>query len=57
MLAASVVIGAGTPRSLPRLEPVRLLVLTGAVFRPAHVHAQLLFPGSLIIAFKSVVKH
>jgi hypothetical protein len=41
MLAASVVIGAGTLGSLPRLELVLLLVLTGAVFWLAHVHAQL----------------
>ncbi|GAA2761301.1 hypothetical protein GCM10010103_03420 [Streptomyces paradoxus] len=41
MLAASVVIGAGTLGALPRLELVLLLVLTGGVFWLAHVHAQL----------------
>jgi hypothetical protein len=41
MLAASVVIGAGTLGSLPRVELVLLLLLTGAVFWLAHVHAQL----------------
>jgi hypothetical protein len=41
MLAASVVIGAGTLGSFPRAELVLLLLLTGAVFWIAHVHAQL----------------
>ncbi|MFF7179154.1 hypothetical protein [Streptomyces sp. NPDC008121] len=41
MLAASVVIGAGTLGSFPRAELVMLLVLTGAVFWAAHVHAHL----------------
>ncbi|MGW5615269.1 hypothetical protein [Streptomyces sp. NPDC003877] len=41
MLAASVVVGAGHLGELPRLELVLLLVLTGAVFWMAHVHAQL----------------
>lgn len=41
MLAASVVIGAGTLGSFPRLELVLLLLLTGVVFWIAHVHAQL----------------
>ncbi|MEU2280917.1 hypothetical protein ABZ614_02905 [Streptomyces sp. NPDC013178] len=41
MLAASVVIGAGTLGSFPRAELVLLLLLTGAVFWVAHVHAQL----------------
>ncbi|MFC9291941.1 hypothetical protein [Streptomyces sp. NPDC057052] len=41
MLAASVVIGAGTLGSFPRLELVLLLLLTGLVFWVAHVHAQL----------------
>ncbi|MFJ8715314.1 hypothetical protein ACIRD9_19325 [Streptomyces violaceus] len=41
MLAASVVIGVGTLGSLPRVELVALLLLTGAVFWLAHVHAQL----------------
>ncbi|CAL9621239.1 hypothetical protein GCM10010423_11230 [Streptomyces levis] len=41
MLAGSVVVGAGTLGELPRLELVLLLVLTGAVFWLAHVHAQL----------------
>lgn len=41
MLAASVVIGAGTLGSFPRLELVLLLLLTGLVFWIAHVHAQL----------------
>ncbi|PSM45428.1 hypothetical protein C6Y14_03925 [Streptomyces dioscori] len=40
MLAASVIIGAGTLGSFPRLELVLLLLLTGAVFWIAHVHAQ-----------------
>ncbi|MGX1564124.1 hypothetical protein [Streptomyces sp. NPDC055506] len=41
MLAASVVIGVGTLGSLPRVELVALLLMTGAVFWLAHVHAQL----------------
>ncbi|MEU1475462.1 hypothetical protein [Streptomyces sp. NPDC005760] len=41
MLAASVVIGAGTLGSFPRLELVLLLLLTGLAFWAAHVHAQL----------------
>nr|WSX47897.1 hypothetical protein OG409_02385 [Streptomyces sp. NBC_00974] len=41
MLAASVLIGAGTLGSFPRLELVLLLLLTGVVFWTAHVHAQL----------------
>jgi hypothetical protein len=41
MLAASVVIGAGTLGSFPRLQLVLLLLLTGGVFWIGHVHAQL----------------
>ncbi|MFH8660892.1 hypothetical protein [Streptomyces afghaniensis] len=41
MLAASVVIGAGSLGSLPRTELVLLLLLTAVVFWIAHVHAQL----------------
>ncbi|MFI6335410.1 hypothetical protein [Streptomyces sp. NPDC050535] len=41
MLAASVVVGAGTLGSFPRLELVLLLLLTGVAFWVAHVHAQL----------------
>jgi hypothetical protein len=41
MLAASVVIGAGSLGSFPRTELVALLLLTGVVFWIAHVHAQL----------------
>lgn len=41
MLAASVVIGAGSLGSFPRVELVLLLLLTGVVFWIAHVHAQL----------------
>ncbi|MER6347228.1 hypothetical protein ACWC10_34625 [Streptomyces sp. NPDC001595] len=41
MLAASVVIGAGTLGDFPRAEVVLLLLLTGLVFWVAHVHAQL----------------
>ncbi|MFF1719170.1 hypothetical protein [Streptomyces sviceus] len=41
MLAASVVIGAGTLGSFPRLELVVLLLVTGVAFWIAHVHAQL----------------
>ncbi|MEU4009991.1 hypothetical protein [Streptomyces pseudogriseolus] len=41
MLAASVIVGAGTLGSFPRLELMLLLLLTGAVFWIAHVHAHL----------------
>ncbi|WP_405876982.1 hypothetical protein OG762_01390 [Streptomyces sp. NBC_01136] len=41
MLAASVVIGAGTLGSFPRLELAVLLLGTGVAFWIAHVHAQL----------------
>ncbi|MFE2103809.1 MULTISPECIES: hypothetical protein [unclassified Streptomyces] len=41
MLAASVVIGAGSLGKFPRLQLVVLLVLTGVVFWVGHVHAQL----------------
>lgn len=41
MLATSVIIGAGTLGSFPRLELVLLLLLTGVAFWVAHVHAQL----------------
>ncbi|WP_151771463.1 hypothetical protein [Streptomyces abyssomicinicus] len=41
MLAASVVVGAGTLGSFPRLELVLLLLLTGVVFWIAHVHGEL----------------
>ncbi|GAA1541883.1 hypothetical protein GCM10009730_58690 [Streptomyces albidochromogenes] len=41
MLAASVVVGAGTLGSFPRLELVLLLLLTGIAFWIAHVHAHL----------------
>ncbi|WP_327743155.1 hypothetical protein OHO28_05570 [Streptomyces europaeiscabiei] len=41
MLASSVIIGAGTLGSYPRLELVLLLLLTALVFWIAHVHAQL----------------
>ncbi|WP_328890295.1 hypothetical protein [Streptomyces sp. NBC_00316] len=41
MLAASVVIGAGSLGSFPRFELVLLLLLTGVVFWIAHVHAHL----------------
>ncbi|MFI5676736.1 hypothetical protein [Streptomyces cellulosae] len=41
MLAASVVIGAGSLGSFPRAELVLLLLLTGVAFWVAHVHAQL----------------
>lgn len=41
MLAASVVVGAGSLGSFPRLELVLLLLLTGVVFWIGHVHAQL----------------
>jgi hypothetical protein len=41
MLAASVVVGAGTLESFDRLHLVLLLLVTGLVFWIAHVHAQL----------------
>ncbi|MHA5048359.1 hypothetical protein [Streptomyces sp. SD15] len=41
MLAASVVVGAGTLGSFPLIQLVLLLLLTGLVFWAAHVHAQL----------------
>ena len=41
MLAASVVIGAGSLGEFPRLQLVLLLLLTGLVFWVGHVHAQL----------------
>ncbi|MER5478221.1 hypothetical protein ABT026_14785 [Streptomyces sp. NPDC002734] len=41
LLAASVVIGAGSLGRFPRLHLVLLLLLTGVVFWTAHVHAQL----------------
>ncbi|MFI9819441.1 hypothetical protein ACIHFC_03030 [Streptomyces sp. NPDC052013] len=41
MLAASVIVGAGSLGQFPRLELVLLLLLTGGVFWIAHVHAQL----------------
>ncbi|QYX81984.1 hypothetical protein [Streptomyces akebiae] len=41
MLASSVIIGAGSLGTYPRLELVLLLLLTGLVFWIAHVHAQL----------------
>ncbi|MFI0502686.1 hypothetical protein ACH3WN_07430 [Streptomyces albogriseolus] len=41
MLAASVIVGAGTLGAFPRLELVLLLLLTGVVFWIAHVHAHL----------------
>ncbi|KQX78150.1 hypothetical protein [Streptomyces sp. Root1310] len=41
MLAASVIVGAGTLGSFPRLELVLLLLFTGVAFWIAHVHAQL----------------
>ncbi|MEU9591707.1 hypothetical protein AB0D84_18610 [Streptomyces sp. NPDC048193] len=41
MLAASVVIGAGSLGSFPRAELVLLLLLTSLVFWLAHVHAEL----------------
>ncbi|MFF5518370.1 hypothetical protein [Streptomyces coeruleorubidus] len=41
MLAASVVVGAGSLGSFPRVELVLLLLLTGVVFWIGHVHAQL----------------
>ncbi|MFC5853912.1 hypothetical protein ACFPZI_19510 [Streptomyces chlorus] len=41
MLAASVVLGAGSLGAFPLTELVLLLLLTGVVFWIAHVHAQL----------------
>ncbi|NKQ23145.1 hypothetical protein [Streptomyces galbus] len=41
LLAASVVVGAGTLGSFPRVELVVLLLVSGVVFWVAHVHAQL----------------
>ncbi|MBM7090848.1 hypothetical protein ABZ606_12565 [Streptomyces sp. NPDC012461] len=41
MLAASVVIGAGSLGDFPRVELVLLLLLTGVAFWVAHVHAHL----------------
>lgn len=41
MLAASAVVGAGHLGELPRVELVLLLLLTGAVFWTAQVHARL----------------
>ncbi|WP_418960610.1 hypothetical protein [Streptomyces tritici] len=41
MLAASVVLGAGSLGDFPRFELVLLLLLTSVVFWVAHVHAQL----------------
>ncbi|HEY9374155.1 hypothetical protein [Streptomyces sp.] len=41
MLAASVVVGAGSLGDFPRLELILLLLLTGGVFWIAHVHAML----------------
>ncbi|MEU6487360.1 hypothetical protein [Streptomyces sp. NPDC046887] len=41
MLAASVVIGAGSLGSFPRAELILLLLLTSLVFWVAHVHAEL----------------
>ena len=41
LLAASVVLGAGSLGNFPRVELVVLLVLTGVVFWLAHVHAKL----------------
>ncbi|MGX1908129.1 hypothetical protein ACWIID_04610 [Streptomyces phaeochromogenes] len=41
MLAASVIVGAGSLGEFPRLELVLLLLLTGVAFWIAHVHAQL----------------
>lgn len=41
LLAASVVVGAGTLGSFPRLELVLLLLCTGAVFWAAHVFSRL----------------
>ncbi|MEF3114046.1 hypothetical protein [Streptomyces chrestomyceticus] len=41
LLAASVVVGASTLGTFPRLELALLLLATGVVFWLAHVHAQL----------------
>ncbi|KUJ69610.1 hypothetical protein ACZ90_09775 [Streptomyces albus subsp. albus] len=41
LLAASVVVGAGTLGTFPRLELVLLLLITGLVFWAAHVFARL----------------
>ncbi|MEU9733834.1 hypothetical protein [Streptomyces sp. NPDC048002] len=41
LLAASVVLGAGSLGNFPRAELVLLLLLTGVVFWLAHVHAKL----------------
>lgn len=41
MLAASVVVGAGSLGSFPRAELILLLLSTGLVFWIAHVHAEL----------------
>ncbi|MDT9699231.1 hypothetical protein [Streptomyces sp. P17] len=41
LLAASVVLGAGSLGQFPRVELVVLLLLTGTVFWLAHVHAKL----------------
>lgn len=41
LLAASVVVGAGSLGDFPRLELILLLLVTGVVFWSAHVHAQL----------------
>ncbi|GGY99273.1 hypothetical protein [Streptomyces poonensis] len=41
LLAASVVVGAGTLGAFPRAELTLLLLATGVVFWVAHVHAQL----------------
>ncbi|MEU9892822.1 hypothetical protein ACIBCS_00470 [Streptomyces phaeochromogenes] len=41
MLAASVIVGAGSLGEFPRLELMLLLLLTGVAFWIAHVHAQL----------------
>ncbi|MGV9452573.1 hypothetical protein [Streptomyces sp. NPDC003635] len=41
LLAASVVLGAGSLGNFPRVELVVLLLLTGTVFWLAHVHAKL----------------
>ncbi|WP_328869191.1 hypothetical protein OHT76_03300 [Streptomyces sp. NBC_00287] len=41
LLAASVVLGAGSLGHFPRVELVLLLLLTGTVFWLAHVHAKL----------------
>ncbi|MCX5195752.1 hypothetical protein OOK31_17915 [Streptomyces sp. NBC_00249] len=41
LLAASVVVGAGTPGTFPRLQLVLLLLCTGVVFWAAHVFSRL----------------